>query len=201
MTLFGSKQPSVTIEKVENIEVSFPFHPFYEEILMHYLKRAPYPDRPPFFPFEIPTGKPPEEEKSIWTKRLNSLSTLVSIISGIAVIVFVILLYTGTATIGSLNVGNLLAIFSFTMFGGLISVGGVKMFSITANLRKAQQQLQRVMTSSGGCPYVAVVDEETKQKYSIKSAFEIGSKDFCSRCQLVDHNGRTVCRVSPYYRN
>ena len=196
-----SKEPSVRIEKVEKIELSFPFHPFYEEILHHYLKRFPFPERPPFFPFEISTGRSPDEQQPTWRKRLDLASKLVSILSGIAVIVFVILLWVGTATIGNLNVSNLLAIFSFTFFGGLVSIGGVKMFSISANLRKAQQQLQKVVTTAGGCPYVPVVDEETKRRYNIRSPFEIGSQDFCSGCLLVDHHGRTVCKVSPYYQH
>ena len=74
------------------------------------------------------------------------------------------------------------------------------MFSINANLRRASERIQQVISTAGGCPFVYVIDDDTKIRYSIRGPFEIGSSDFCRGCQLVDQGGRTTCKVSPLYR-
>jgi hypothetical protein len=202
MSFFNSKQPSVRIERVDKIEVTLPFTPHYEELIHFYLKHLSISEPKLQFPSRIPTATPPERDRKVnWAKWIDLIGKIISIVSGVAMIVFITLLYAGVLTIGSITINHLVNLVSFTFLSGIISIGGVKMFSINASLRQAQQQIKNVLTPNEGCPYVAAIDDEAKKKYNIKSPFEIGNKDFCDRCPLVDHNGRTICKVSPLYRH
>jgi len=196
-----SKTPSVRIDKVERVEISTPFHPLWEEVLLEYLKARrqgiPYAIWPFVQAFQLPSES--EDEETGLLKTLDYASKAVSVLSGVAVIVFVALLWSGQATIGNIQIGTLLTILSFTLVGGLISIGGVKMFSINASLRKAKERIERVVTTAGGCPFASIVDDEARRRYDVISPFKIGRREFCNGCHLIDHNGRTVCRVSPYY--
>jgi hypothetical protein len=186
---------SIQIDHVDRISIDGSFHPLLYELFQEFLKSSKHSGLP------SRRGSPSlSRDKSTWVRRLDLLGKVVSGLSGFAVIVFIILLWTGRATVGSINIKNLLNIFSFTLIWGFISIGGVKMFSINANLRKARDRIQEIVTTTGGCPFVQVIDEDARTRYSIRSPFEIGSIDFCRGCHLVDQGGRTNCKVSPYYR-
>jgi hypothetical protein len=200
-----SKTPFVRINKVERIEITTPFHPFWEEIFFHYFKRlyqqsSPYAVWPFVQPLPLPSQLPGESEKEEppLLKGLDYAGRGVSILSGIAVIVFVALLWSGQATIGSVQIGTLLTIVSFTFIGGLISIGGVKMFSINASLRKAKERIEQVITTAGGCPFLAIfAGEPTELRRP-------GNPYFCAKCPLgIDIDSRKegslihVCNVYP----
>ena len=194
-----SNTPSVRIEKVEKVEISTPLYPFLEDALMEYLKMRRHGVPYAVSPFVEPLQLPIETEKGEPTmlRVLDYISRGVSILSGIAVIVFVALLWSGQSTIGSIQIGTLLTIISFALVGGVISIGGVKMFSINASLRKSKERMERVITTAGGCPFVRIIDDEARRRYQIVSPYEIRNGEFCSGCFLIDHNGRTDCTLSP----
>lgn len=193
MALFGSNQPSIRIDKIQNVDVTFAYHPIYDDPHAQYLHEM--------WSHEQPQRSLYTQKRPSWMANVEFISKIVSLLSGIALIVFVILLWSGASTIASLNIGNLLTVFSFTFFGGLISVGGFKMFSVTANLRKAEERIREVVTNTGGCPYFSVLDDRAKQQYQVHNPHNVGNRDFCRGCRLVDLQGRTVCRLSPFYTN
>lgn len=144
----------------------------------------------------MPVGT--EKEESNFLKSLDYVSRGVSILSGIAVIVFVALLLSGQSTIGNVQIGTLLTILSFTLVGGLISIGGVKMFSINASLRKAKERIERIVTTAGGCPFLYIfVGQPTELRRP-------GNPYFCVKCPLgidIDSSREGglihICKVYP----
>ena len=144
-----------------------------------------------------------EEPESSYTflRILDYFSKGISAFCGIGFVALIILIWIGQVTIGNVQITTLLTVMSFTLVGGIISIGGVKLFSINANLRRAKEKVTQMVSSIGGCPFVNVADEETKQQYGIINSYEIRGKEFCSGCRLVDFHGKTVCTVSPVYRN
>ena len=194
------RRTSIRIDKIENLELSYgDNHPFFEKMLLYHLKEFKDINSSPYLPFDISVGhRNINKNNSVW-QVFDWISKFLSIISGIGVFIFVVMLLSGKATLGHLQISSLLTIFSFTLFGGLISIGGVKMFSISANFRKAQEQLRNLITASEGCPYITVIDEVTKRNYGIYSSSKITNGKFCSGCFLIDHNGRTDCKISPLY--
>jgi hypothetical protein len=199
MFLFRDRRPTVSInkiDKIDRVDVNVPFYPILADIIVDRLAEYYQRTTPQF------TASPLTRTKfePQWLKIVEAAGKILSVLSGIAIIVFISLLIAGKAQIGSLQVTNLLTIMSFTLIGGLLSIGGVNVFSIKASLRRAQQQLVQVISTSGGCPFALIADEEAKRRFGVRGLFEIGDKGFCDRCQLVDHHGRTICKVSPHYR-
>jgi hypothetical protein len=194
------RTPQIRIDHVDRIDLDSFAHPIVFDLLRKYLKSSealppPYPQY-----FLHSESAPAKTQQSGWFRYVDVVGKVVSILSGLAVIAFLLLLWSGRTAIANVSIGTLLTGFSFTLIGGFISVGGVKMFSLTANLRKAQERIREVVSSAGGCPFVYIVDDEARKRYDITDAYHIGNGDFCNRCQLVDQNGRTTCRVSPLYR-
>lgn len=194
------KTPSIQVDKIERVEVHGRYHPFLEEATMLYLKEwkrhlqnRPWTDEL----VSLPHGPAePDEEASRPLQILKIAGQAVSVLAGIAVIVFVVMALLGRATLAGVSIGNLLTVFGFTLVGGLVSVGGVKLFSVNASLRRAKERIM----AAGGCPFARIVDDKARERYGIKSPYQIKDPQFCGHCQLVDHNGRTVCTVSPLYQ-
>jgi len=153
-----SRIPSIQIDKVERIEINSPLSPIGAEVLLDYFRKRrrsiPYAVWPFTQAFSLPAEV--EEKEPGLLKTLDYVSRGVSILSGIAVIVFVALLLSGQTIIGNVQIGTLLTVLSFTLVGGLISIGGIKMFSINASLRKAREKIERVVTAAGGCPFLYI---------------------------------------------
>jgi len=167
------KQPNLHIDKVENIEINTRLHPFLEEEFYHYIKERQHGRLLDGWPVVPSTQLPTETKENVSLKVLDYGGKLVSILSGIAVITFVVLLWSGRTAIGSVQIGTLLTVISFTLVGGLISIGGVKMFSFTANLRKAKEKIER---STAGCPFVPLfLGSDLKRP---------GNPYFCVQCPL-----------------
>jgi hypothetical protein len=200
-----SKTPFIRIDKIEKIEINTPFYPFLEEIFLHYFKKlyqrgSPYAVWPFAQPLPLPSQLPGESEREepLLLKGLDYASKGVSILSGIAVIAFVVLLWSGKTTIGSVQIGTLLTIVSFTFIGGLISIGGLKMFSINASLRKAKERIEQVITTAGGCPFLAIFAGKPTELH------RPGNPRFCVKCPLgidIDSSKEGglihVCNVYP----
>jgi hypothetical protein len=192
--------PQIRIDHVDDIHLNGFSDPILFDLARKYLK-SPQSLPPTWYspPF-LAGSASPKTEQTGWVRYVDIVGKIVSILSGVAVIVFLGLLWSGRTAIANVSVGTLLTGFSFTLIGGFISVGGVKMFSLNANLRKAQERIREVVTSAGGCPFVYIVDDTARKRYDIVDSYHIGNGEFCNRCQLVDQNGRTTCRVSPLYR-
>jgi hypothetical protein len=195
------KRPSVQIDKVEKIEINSSLDPFMERLIIeHHESRRQVP---PYFwqPYHYPSNpvqSESEDEKSTVLSHLDNFSKGVSILSGIAVIVFVVILISGQTSIGNVQVEKLLTILSFTLVGGLVSIGGVKMFSINASLRKAKDKIERVITAERGCPFMNLFDEQ------YDNLRRPGNPKFCIKCPLgIDLDSRLnkglihMCSVYP----
>ena len=195
MKLFN-KKPTIIIERIDNLRVD-GYHPYHYEKLfekMMYYEKIMNKKK-------TNTKNSNQKRDSKFCKVLDIFGKIVSIIAMGGILVFVILLILRISEIGQVNIGNLLSIFTFTLFGGIISIGGVKLFSLSANFNKIKSDLSNKFEYFGGCPFVYVIDDEAKQKYDIESPFKIGERDFCNRCKLVDLNGRTVCKINPHYNS
>jgi hypothetical protein len=128
-------QTPIRIDKVDQIRIDAHLHPEFYELLRDLLRSYNQSNLSSWGNSSLsPQTQFERGEESSWVRRLDLAGKIVSTFSGLAVIVFVVLLWSGRAALGSVSVKNLLSIFSFTLIGGFISVGGVKMFSINANL-------------------------------------------------------------------
>jgi len=194
------KPPSVRIDRIGKVEINTLFPPFWEELLMHF-PRARLRDILLFASDSTQALQPPdatETEEPAALKALDYASKGASVCSGIAVIVFVALLLMGRSTVGNVQVGTLLTILSFTFVGGLISIGGVKMFTINASLRKAKERIERVITPAVGCPFLQILAGEDA------GLSRPGNPYFCVKCPLgIDTSQSSqdglihVCNVYP----
>jgi hypothetical protein len=200
-TMFSQK-PSLRIDRIEKVEITTPFHPFWEKILADHLShvRKELENQRDRSIQLYPSPESESDRPTAMLRFLDALGKIVSIVSGLAVITFVILVWAGKSTIGTVQIGTLLTVVSFTLIGGLVSIGGVKMFSINAHLRRARDRIERVFHTSTGCPFVSVVDDQAVRDFDLAGPLKVGSQDFCQGCHLVDLRGRTVCKISPYYR-
>jgi hypothetical protein len=194
------RRPLLRIDRIDKVEITTPAEPVLERALIEHLRRAHLVAQEnerrhnPFLPMRL-QGE--ATERSTASHVLDLLSKGVSILSGLAVIAFVVLLWLGKTSIGSVQISTLLTVFGFTLVGGLVSVGGVKVFSLSASLRRAQARIERFDSVSGGCPFVGAVDDQATREYGLRDSYNVGDPRFCSGCRLIDLNGRTVCRVSP----
>ena len=198
-----SKTPRIQVDKIEHLDITIPFHPYMEHLLSDYLHhlRSHRPDNVIYKTPAYLLQKEEPETSSTFLRILDYFSKGISVFCGIVFIALIILIWIGQVTIGNVQITTLLTVMSFTLVGGIISIGGVKLFSINANLRRAKEKVTQMVSSIGGCPFVNVVDEETKQRYGIINSYEIKDNEFCSGCRLVDFHGKTVCTVSPFYRD
>ncbi len=199
MAIFRNKYPSISIKKIDNVTVDGFHHPFYEELIIKRINKI-LDEKISNHANKLPALEETDTSNGNWLLRnLGNIGKIVSLISAIGILTFITLLVFGITNVASIQITNLLSIVSFTLFGGLVSVGGFNILSINANLRKTNNELLKYVGVSEGCPFAQIVDEDAKQKYGIISSKEIHSKEFCSGCQLLDHMGRTICTVSPHY--
>ncbi len=174
------RTPKIQIENVEKVEIDLHSHPLWERAVYEYL-RSGHQEFPPSFATSLDPAQIAREhdkEDSRFFRALDYISKGISILSGVAVIVFVALLFFGQTIIGSIQVTSLLTVLSFTLVGGLISVGGVKMFSIDASLRKAKEKMERVVITIGGCPFQFIYAGQPTE------LDRPGNPEFCQRCPL-----------------
>jgi len=101
---------------------------------------------------ERPTFETPDrsEDRSALERWFDLGSKAVAILSGLAVVAFVILIASGHGKVGTVQAESLLTIFAFTLVGGIVSVGGVQLFSVTASLRRATERVEVIERTVGG---------------------------------------------------
>jgi hypothetical protein len=194
-------RPLIRIDRVDRIGIDTPIHPILYDLLHDYMKssRSRIPDfREEMLKLHLPDRD--QHGDPDWLRTTDRCAKVLSLLSALAIIVFVILLIAGKVTVAGLSVGTLLTVVSFTLVGALISVGGVQLFSFNASLRRARDRIERVVATADGCPFTYIIDEKARERFGVTSPFEIRDGDFCRGCQLVDQAGRTTCRVSPLYQ-
>lgn len=187
------RSPWIRIERVDHVDIRGPLGPPWDGVILDLIKPGHLlvPDHRggPGAALTGGGGLP-------WAKWFEKTATILSIASGLAVLILVVLLTLGRVRVGPINVGHALTVLSVTLVGGLVSIGGVKIVSISASLRRAQQ----LLALAGGCPWVPALDERARRQYEIVNPVHVGDPDFCQGCRLVDFHGRTVCRLSPLYQ-
>jgi hypothetical protein len=115
-------------------------------------------------------------------KFLDIISKVITILSSIGIITFIIMLLIGKQDIGSIKVSSLLTIISFTLVGGFISIGGVKLFSINASLRKNNSRIDKYLKEGEFCPFLNVFDNQPHDNNW--KTHRPGNPDFCIKCPL-----------------
>ena len=190
------KTPNIKIEKIDKIEINPDFHPFFEkltrDIFYDLLKKENKKQVKNFDHQHL------INPKSILLKNIDLISKIVSMLSGLGVIVFVVFLFAGKTSIGSVEVSTLLTVNSFTLIGGIVSIGGVKMFSFNASLRKNQTNIENLSKEKTVCPFENLVDNSNPNCKDYKP----GNPLFCKKCPLgIDMTGEdrggliNVCKV------
>lgn len=152
---------------------------------------------------ELPVVAPPnkkEEEKSALERWFDLGSKAVAILSGLAVVAFVILIATGHGKVGTVQAESLLTIFAFTLVGGIVSIGGVQLFSFSANLRRAQQRVQVIERAVAGSG-----DPSVRLVRTIHYRFESDDAELVEQLQAVRSNTLlddylAICAASPAFR-
>ncbi len=99
--------------------------------------------------FDGPARKS-DEAKSGIARWLDLVSKGVAVLSGLAVVLFVVLIATGHGSVGVIQAESALTVFAFTLIGGIVSVGGVQLFSVTASLRRASERVETIERRVGG---------------------------------------------------
>lgn len=162
-----SKRPSIKIDKIENLEINYPYNPeFDDQILKNF--------------YQDSLDSPLEDDSdSKLLKVWDYASKIVSVLTGLASIFFLIFLWTGNTSLGTLKVDSLLTVFSFAFVGSLISIGGVNIFSINASLRKEKEKIKKYVRSVKGCPFVPII--EIKPNHELRQP---GNPRFCYKCPL-----------------
>ena len=188
--VMSEKNVPVNIENVQNVEINI-FNSSPDDDIITDISHKPEPPE---------KSKTTLDNKTRFQSIVEITGKIISIISGVAVVVFVVLLWLGITTIGEIQIGKLFTVFSFTLFSSLISIGGVRMFTLSASLRKANEKIENYIIQNGGCPFYYVVDDKARLRYEIKSAYIINDKKWCNGCFLVDHNGHTDCKYSPFFQ-
>ncbi|MCL3782730.1 hypothetical protein EMN47_20275 [Prolixibacteraceae bacterium JC049] len=197
------RTPNIKIDKIDKIEVNPHYHPFFEkvarDIFYDLLKKERNKEsaNSDYHDFKKP--------KSRLLKNIDIISKVVSILSGLGVIVFVIFLFAGKTSIGAVQVSTLLTVISFTLIGGIVSIGGVQMFSFNASLRKNQVNLEKLLKEKTSCPFENLVFNDNPNWKD----YEPGNPRFCSKCPLgidmtsEDRGGLIhVCKVyHKHHRN
>jgi hypothetical protein len=192
-----SRKPQIHIDKVDNIEIHPHLHPFLEELVIDLIRKTTHGELPALSRWPTKEKSPLETEPSKANRILDTIGKVVSIVSALAIFVFIILLWLGQSTLASVNITNLLSIVSVTLIGGLVSVGGVRIFSFQASLRRMQQIVQAQV----GCPFVPLPLGSHRRN---NGDYRPGNPQFCVKCPLgidisSNHPDGLVhnCRVYP----
>ena len=169
-----SHRGQIHIDEIEKVEIHLPYHhPAHMDKYLDLMERC-------LSGAASPVKAATKPAKAGWVKALDLASKIISIVSGLAIVVFLILLIAGVSKVGNIQTDSILTIFGFTLFGGLFSVGGAELFSLSLNLRKAEQ---KISDYESGCPFVPILEPKYREVFSVDSATVIhGYSDFCGGC-------------------
>ena len=169
--MFGKRQ--IEVENIDNVHIRFDSHPFGHHQIEYLLAKVLDSPNEPF----IRRGLPTKETRHRWVRYLNIAATAISAISGLALLVLVVLIVAGKSSIGAVTISTLLTVFSTSLIGSLLSIGGVTLFSITADLKKMKDKV-----APTDCPF-----EDIQSDNDVRRP---GNPEFCVKCPLgIDING------------
>ncbi len=193
------KTPNIKIEKIGNVEINPHYHPIFEKIAYDTFQKFIEKENKLH---QVQSLSDQKVKKTKFLKTIDLLGKIISIISGIAIVVFVIFLLAGKTSIGSVQVSTLLTVISFTLIGGIISIGGVQMFSFNASLRKSENKIREHLNRNLECPFDRILKTDNPNWHNRQP----GNPDFCMRCPLgIDISGNVegglihVCKVYMNY--
>jgi hypothetical protein len=106
------RKPLIRATSIDKVEINGAWHPLLEELLLRHLRD----DQRAAATAAVP-GAPSKKTGARWAGPVELASKVISILSGLCVIVFVALLVAGRTTLGTIQVANLLTVFSVTLVG------------------------------------------------------------------------------------
>ena len=121
--------------------------------------------------------QPAQVDEPAWIILLNRVAGVLSVLSGLAILVLLVIIIRGTPAIAGINVDTLLTIFSTSLVGSLLSVGGTTLFNLSANLRRAKQEITAIAAAPETCPFEAIHQQPGE-------AMRPGNPYFCVQCPL-----------------
>lgn len=122
-------------------------------------------------------------DKPAWVTVLNRVAGVLSVLSGLAILVVVVLIIMGAPAVAGINVATLLTVFSTSLVGSLLSVGGTTLFTLSANLRRTKQEITAIAAAPETCPFEAISQQAGE-------VMRPGNPQFCVKCPLgIDRIG------------
>ena len=176
-----NKFPNIRIDRVDNIEIYSPNEPYIEKTLYRIVKELIKKDLIDKEDLLFKDVLKSNGSKSL--KIIDLISKAITIVSGIGITVFIILLFFGVRSIGTIQVSSLLTVISFTLVSGFISIGGVKLFNFNASLRKNEFKVDKYLNEIAICPFQRVFKLHTNN--SNWKNHKPGNPDFCIKCPLA----------------
>ena len=128
----NKQRPTILIENVETLNVTLS-DLAHVETNVDSVTKIPDTQKP---------KKPPLSERIY--QVLDVLAKLVSVLTGISLIVLLVLIFLNVRQIGNLEISNLLTIISFTFIGGIFSIGGLNLINLQANLKKQKSVIDKL---------------------------------------------------------
>ena len=169
--MFG-KRP-IEVQNIDNVHVRFDSHPFWHHEIEYLLREILESRKAPSSRQESPT----EDANPRWVRYLNIAATAISALSGLALFVLIVLVVAGQTAVGTVTITTLLTVFSTSLIGSLLSIGGVTLFSVTTNLKKMREKVAQT-----DCPFEGIQSGNDVRRP--------GNPEFCVGCPLgIDLNG------------
>lgn len=192
------KYPNIKIDHIDNVELHSEFFPFIDEYIETRILRILKND----------TIKPLRNnysnesiQKSRSLKIIENIGKVLSIISSLAIIVLLVLIIVGTQTIGNLQITNLFTFLSFTLFGGLISIGGANLISFKSQFKNTEQSISEILQRKETCPFINIQVDPINPNFERRVP---GNPQVCVKCPLgIDTDSSTsdglihICKVYP----
>jgi hypothetical protein len=88
--LFRDRRPTVSINKIDRVDVNVPFHPILADIIAERLVEHYRRTTPQFTASPITAISEEQKFETRWLKIVEAAGKILSVLSGIAIIVFII---------------------------------------------------------------------------------------------------------------
>jgi len=192
------KYPNIKIDHIDNVELHSEFFPFIDEYIEKRILKILKNDT--FAPLRNNYSNN-SVQKSRSLKIIEKIGKVLSIISSFAIILLLVLIIVGMQTIGNLQITNLFTFLSFTLFGGLISIGGANLISFKSQFKAAEQSITKILQRTETCPFINIQIEHINPSFERRVP---GNPQVCAKCPLcidTDSNASDglihICKVYP----
>lgn len=161
----------VQIHHIDKVEIhSDPHWPWHPLEIRDLIERAAGPRHQ-----QNPQSAPLDEPA--WVKHLNRVAGILSVLSGLAILLVLVLIIWGAPAVAGVNVATLLTVFSTSFVGSILSVGGTTLFTLSANLRRTKQEVLAIAAAPETCPFEAIPRQSG-------AVMRPGNPQFCVKCPL-----------------